>query len=388
MTNKKSISGYGFLLVLILFSLFFSTLSVEIVTDTTRPIIGEGVSILTPIPTGNITYQNVTYVNETIDVNETQFYKEPELTLKTSWLTSFLDDIYCRLTGCTITGDLNVDGDVDVGGNVSATYFVGDGSQLTGIQQGSLILFFLNESAEIYCPLCSGNKTLSTERVDEEVTLSGSGLPDGNTLLGAWITKPYVPNINYITEGNWLVHVEGTKTGGTKDVQFFYEVYITNLTGHNEELIATSGYSNALSDVRTKLDIWSYMEEKAINSTDRIRVKGYAYVSGGGSAPSVEAYIQGDSNTRLELPVGAVSVENFVPYTNAVKNVDLNSKNITTTGSGFFGWLGSLNNRITNIFTNEINAVNITSGNLTIYQNTTDIFFKTGGKNWCIGNCS
>jgi len=203
---------------------------------------------------------------------------------------------------------------------------------LTLAQEGNLILFFLNKDAGSFCTFCAGNKTLSTSPNATEVTLSGSNLPDGSTLIGEWVTIPGVPNTEFIPPGNWHVHVVGEKTVGTKIVQFYYEIYKINKTGGNSVLLSTSGYSDYVPTSRTSLDIYTYFEGTNLNLTDRLKVKGYAYVSGGGSAPDVDAYIQGASNTRIEIPIGSVSVENFVPYTGAIKNVDLGSYNLTLNG--------------------------------------------------------
>jgi hypothetical protein len=239
------------------------------------------------------------------------------------------------------------------GNNFTADYFFGDGSELTGILQGDLILYFLNKgSSDI-----SGNKTLSSIPNSTEVTLTGTSLADGSTLFSDWITEPNVPDINLLL-GNIRVHVAGKKTGGTKDVQFYYKIYKTNATGGKEELLSTSEYTNPITTTRTDFRIWSLTPETNFNSTDRIKVKGYAYVSGLGSAPSVEAYIQGASNTRLVIPVGAVSVEKFIPYTYAVKNADLGAYNLTAS------WLKG------RVLANDV-PVECPSGSFMTYTNLT-----------------
>jgi len=340
---------------------------------------------------------NNTYINQTVNatINETQFDSNDPIHIKESWLESFVNALskwsgYCLLTGCNMTGDLNINasihlpanrflyfGDADdsifyqstdnhfhfagtgisyftttegifnfssdnivTEGNITADYFIGDGSQLTGIQQGNLILFFLEKDAGEHCSECTGKYSLESEPNSTEVTLIETSLGDGETLIGEWITKPYVPSVDYIPDGNWLVHVEGKKTGGTKDVQFFYRTYKTNLTGGDEVLLGESGKTDNFDAVRTNFDIWKYFNGTDMETTDRIMVRGYAFVSGGGSAPSIEAYIQGASHTRLEIPIGAVSVEKFIPYTGAINNVDLGTKNITA--SNFFGTLYGL----------------------------------------------
>lgn len=214
--------------------------------------------------------------------------------------------------------------DVTATNNVTATYFIGDGSQLTGIEQGELILYFLSGDS----PDVVGIDRLSSNYNASEVTLSQAGLGDGNTLMGTWITDAGVPAKNLLS-GNLRVHVTGKKTGGTKNVQFFYEIYKCNAAGAEISLLSTSEYTDILTAARTDYRIWALLDEINLNTSDRIKVKGYAFVSGGGSAPSVEAYIQGASNTRLVIPVGAISVEKFVPYTGAVADLNMGTYDIS-----------------------------------------------------------
>lgn len=244
------------------------------------------------------------------------------------------------------SGSINTSGDLFVSGNVTADFFIGDGSQLTGIEQGELILYFLNEDS----PDIVGQDRLSSDYNSSEVTLTGAALGDGSTLMGTWITDNGSPAKNLLA-GNLRVHVTGRKTLGTKNAQFYYEVYKCNESGTELELLSTSEYTNILTAVRTDYRIWALLPETNLNTSDRIKVKGYAFVSGGGSAPSVEAYIQGASNTRLVLPVGAVSVEKFVPYTGAVHDLYMGIHNVSANyfiGNGSFltgSWsLGNFSN--------------------------------------------
>lgn len=56
-------------------------------------------------------------------------------------------------------------------------------------------------------------------------------------------------------------------------------------------------------------------------------------------------------------------------------NVNMTDKNITTTGTGFFGWLGSLTDRINKLFVDEINA----TGNIATDGNVSADYFIGDG---------
>lgn len=86
-----------------------------------------------------------------------------------------------------------------------------------------------------------------------------------------------------------------------------------------------------------------------------------------------------DGTTQCSSIEGSINTSEYVPYENATQNVNLSSQNITTTGTGFFGFLGSLFSRITGLFVQDIDAsgnievggdVNI-SGNLQVTGNIT-----------------
>ena len=96
----------------------------------------------------------------------------------------------------------------------------------------------------------------------------------------------------------------------------------------------------------------------------------------------------GSGKYLTDLNVSAINLSDYVPYVGADKNVDLGAYNLTTTGTGFFGWLGSLSSRITKLFVTDINA----SGNVEVGGNfsvgTSDFFVDSSTNRVGIGTTS
>ena len=73
-----------------------------------------------------------TNIGQLTNANATQFENSGgALSIVISWLNSAIGDVACLLTGCDIVGDLSVTGNI-----TSDSFFIGDGSLLTGIVSG------------------------------------------------------------------------------------------------------------------------------------------------------------------------------------------------------------------------------------------------------------
>ena len=67
-------------------------------------------------------------------VNNSQYFDGYSISTLYTYYKSLFDDVYCELTGCTMTGDIDMDGnDITNAGDITADNFIGDGSQLTDV---------------------------------------------------------------------------------------------------------------------------------------------------------------------------------------------------------------------------------------------------------------
>lgn len=233
------------------------------------------------------------------------------------------------------SGNISVLGDANVSGNITTdSYFIGDGSQLTGIAPTVQVYEFANivstggyyEAVWLadYTPgnIASISATVSTTA----------------TLLGAFITQVYYPNITVIPVGVISVRVETTKASGNRNYTVYAAIY-SRTTGGIETLIATTDFS-ASSSLNTPVqqDLRSYINTPiSLAATDRIVVKIYASVNQ--STATIAMNFDDNSGAGLQLPALPASISTFVPYTGAIANLDLGSysllsnSNISVTGN-------------------------------------------------------
>ncbi len=129
---------------------------------------------------------------------------------------------------------------------------------------------------------------------------------------------------------NWYVTLE--KTTGTKELRVYWKL-VERKSDNSETVIATSSNSNLISSKGSYLVPLQLDDDYLPDSGSRIVGKLYADVSGGGSAPTVRLYYQGNTSSRWEIPANSEIFKSiFVPYDGAVKDVDLGSYDLTTTG--------------------------------------------------------
>jgi hypothetical protein len=162
------------------------------------------------------------------------------------------------------------------------------------------ILFSYNTASDIggYKKALTTNSTGGVQSVTSG-SITAAAKP--GDLIQAWASEPGVPGTTFISDGIWHLHLHALRASGTKDVRLYVDMYYRNLAGA-ETLIASSEFSNILTDVEAEYDIEKAVSSVSLLATDRIVYKVYAIATGVGSAPTATIKFEGTSDSRLEFP--------------------------------------------------------------------------------------
>ena len=192
--------------------------------------------------------------------------------------------------------------------SLGATYYMHDDDDATGYKT------------------CYLDPSSSAETYIEKTNLSD------DDYIGGWISAiGEAPAKLLKGVYNWYVTLE--KTAGTQDLRVYWKL-VERKTDNSETIIATSSKSNLISSKGSYIVPLQLNDDYIPDSGSRIVGKLYADVSGGGSAPTVRLYYQGNTSSRWEIPANSEIFKRiFVPYDGAVKDVDLGSHDLTTTGT-------------------------------------------------------
>ena len=241
--------------------------------------------------------------------------------------------------------------------NVTASYFIGDGSQLHGIQHGNLVLFLINNASDI-----TGSKILFTDiGVPVPVTLS-KGITATGTEYQNWTTNDGVPNLHILVDGVNELHFHARVTAvGTKDTTIFWRLWQNDTSG-NMNILFSSEESTILTTAFTDYDAHIATDERDLNLSDRLTLQLIVNLAGSGANPTVELKIEGDTDSRVELVIPGANVGTFVPYLGAIRNLDLGSYNLTA------AYLFGDGSQLTGVSLTESDP--FWSANFTLYNST------------------
>jgi hypothetical protein len=267
----------------------------------------------------------------------------------------------------SITGNIQA-GNLSAAGNVSAQYYFGDGSYLTGvvpvIQE---YLFTENVSAVTpYYQAVPIDTYVAGNTVSATTTVGTTG-----TLIGEFLTNPGFPNTTSIPIGQVFARYETQKTSGNK----FYATYFTlvkrNLAG-TETVLLTSDLTSVVNFNTLIQQTAGAINTSSITllTTDRLAIKIYAYTTSG--TDSIRLFWGNITDSGFTLPLSPPSISTFVPYQNATANVELGTHGLTANYVSTSGTVINSNISTTgnitgnNLIGNTVNWAN--NGAVVVYQ--------------------
>jgi len=164
---------------------------------------------------------------------------------------------------------------------------------------------------------------------DTETHIEISGLTDDQYIAG-WISGTGEEPAKLLKGVyDWYLTVE--KTTGNQELRVYWKLF-ERTSGDTEIEIATSSYSNVITDKSSYIIPLQLSEDYIPDENSRIVGKLYADVSGTGNAPTLRIYFQGSTSSRWEIPANTEIFKNiFIPYSGATQNIDLGNKTLTTT---------------------------------------------------------
>ena len=174
------------------------------------------------------------------------------------------------------------------------------------VQQSSLTLYGLTESSTI--PTYNRASTTTTDP-DYSATPTdfNTGSITGTQLIGVFasdegVIQGVIPETNIVSLSNWR------KVSGSASAFAYADVY-QRTTGGTETLIATTSNTPIITSASyTQFSVSALLPEQSFLPTDRVVIKVYMTVSGGGSAPTYELQLEGSNPARLSINVPSSTI--------------------------------------------------------------------------------
>lgn len=281
----------------------------------TQVLIADGTLTYKPTTvSGDVTLANTGVSTiQTNVVSNSKLAQMPTLTIKGNNTGITADPLDLTTTQTTAILDVFV-GDSGSGGTkglvpaplagdtVANKFLKADGTFAQISSSGSLAYFLTNSAADIATYLyLDGFPGGATQYVTDVA-------PADTNILQSWVTLSGNPNTTFIPAGTVNVHFHGYKSGGTKTVALYAEIY-KRAAGGAETLIVTTGNTIPLTTIEADLPVINAsFPDTILLSTDRIVVKVRESITGGGSAPSsITIGFAGSTAARIEVPAAAVT---------------------------------------------------------------------------------
>lgn len=201
-----------------------------------------------------------------------------------------------------------------------------------GMPTGGTLAFYMSDTASDI----GGYLTLfDSDTGEAESSVVSAGLAIGaGQLIEEWATEVNSPGFVGLQAGIYSLHFHAEKTSGTRVVVLYYEIY-KRASGGAETLLTTSENSGALA-TNQDYDLESSLPaDEVLAVTDRIVVKMYATVSGGGLDAVVTIFMEGVNASRLSVPVSSAQLDTRYlvkapfPTTQTIENDLIIAGNVT-----------------------------------------------------------
>jgi hypothetical protein len=296
------------------------------------------------------------YIAWQLDDTDDYFHLSPKPVGSGGQLLGFKIDMPVDLVDndLTTTGTTTTTNILGAGGTVPPLMAItvdGEGSQYQlvnkeyvdlAVSSLSLTEFFHNDASDIGIESGVQYYLMDTTE-DASATVTSAGVPTGAAVnIFNFATASGSPALDRLVAGIYHVHMHAYRSASvTRTVTLYYELYKRVLAG-TETLL---GASEVVTLSTTSEELEPHLAlatEVPLLTTDRLVIKMWATVTGaGGADPAVSIDVGSAENSHFAVNINALDLQNiFVPYAGAKSDVDLGSKNLTTTG--FLG-VGGIN---------------------------------------------
>jgi len=259
-------------------------------------------------------------------------------------------------TFVTIADGLNVDGDIETHGNITAEYFIGNGSQLTGIT-GGIQSSIVNGNSNVNIAASGGNITMGVNGTAGIVTITKTGANiTGTANVSGNITGNY-----FVGNGSLLTSLTGANVTGT----------VANATSATTAGTVTSNAQANITSVGTLTSLSS-----SGNVTGGNILTG-GIVSATGNATAGNVLTAGLISATSNITGGNVLTGGLISATSNITGGNLNSPTLNNSGNirvvaggnaWTFGSTGNLTLPANTFSVNYANgnAVTFSGGNATL----------------------
>ena len=269
----------------------------------------------------------------------------------------------------SLTGNIKTVGTISTSGNVTASYLIGNGSQLTGLP-----LVYGNANVANFLPIFTGNVSANNISVTDNLTVGNTISATGNITTDGYFVGTFVGNVS----GNLVV--PGSNT----------QVLFNNNGNAGAVASLTYNYANSLLSLTGNIKTVG-----TISTTGNVTAQ---YFLGNGSQLSGLPLIYGNANVANFLPVftGNIRATNITATGNVHGNIVIsdylygdgsNISNIAGSNYGNSNVAIYLTTYTGNLTANNISASgNLSGGNI----KTAGIISSTGNitSNYFLGNGS